>query len=255
MEAKIQKITIAPSKDSVGYILKRIKRDRRCCLTCQEFVSLGTNHSSRMESCKQQFTHGCVVVICNEQYTQLPSEILQLLGSNESVSAIWYIDNYDTYLTYKDNTLRSLTPVAKHSRSNSGNKCWSGHYIVYCKGGKQVPIEIPSRRTDRQIGNLYKDFCPTGELAEIKKRLVAELKSPLCCYICGETLCLGDAQICHLLPRDMGGFFRNNNLAWGHKDCNRMQGNNTIQNCLKKFETILKYQCTKNDFKKMSSST
>lgn len=74
-----------------------------------------------------------------------------------------------------------------------------------------------------------------------------------CCQICGEQFKYSEfllsakdpnsIQLCHEEPLNENFIMHNeDNCFWGHRQCNSMQGNHSIQSMMKKMEKIVEYQ-------------
>lgn len=245
LETKISKITIASYKNN-GYCLKRIKRDRRVAITYNTFIETYTNIENGIHQIKELCTHGVVILLENKDIDICSNILLGLLGSNNDVSCIWYITDRSILDSHKL-LIAKYNPVKKHTRSNSGNSAWSGEYIIFCKGGHQKSIIVPENETDRQLANLWYDYCSTQELSLIQLRLKNELFHGVPCYLCGKQITITDYKyidVCHIKSRHNLGF-TNKNIAWGHTICNSIHGDMSMDILLKKIETILQYQSNK----------
>jgi hypothetical protein len=87
----------------------------------------------------------------------------------------------------------------------------------------------------------------------VKKVFNGEFDSTTCCQICGEQFEYGDfllglknpkaIQLCHEEPlNEVKVMHTEENCFWGHRQCNAMQGDHSIDSMLKKMEKIVEYQ-------------
>jgi hypothetical protein len=87
----------------------------------------------------------------------------------------------------------------------------------------------------------------------VKKVFNGEFDSTTCCQICGEQFEYGDfllglknpkaIQLCHEEPLNEDKVMHTEeNCFWGHRQCNAMQGDHSIDSMLKKMEKIVEYQ-------------
>ncbi len=108
--------------------------------------------------------------------------------------------------------------------------------------------------------NLDKEASLKEEIQKIKIKLynifkkiyMENLDETTECYLCKEQLTVKnfmvDARIdgdgiqgCHIIPLEVGVMNHNaNNIELGHRDCNIMQGNRSVEETLMHFEKILK---------------
>lgn len=228
LKTKLSKILIAPYRKSYGFSLKRIRRDKRCCMRYMYYKRWFVMYKENTHTIlRAKYPNGVVVVLENNDYFVCESGIKKCIGSDDIVSAFWYISDRNVYNLNKD-LLERLKPVKKHIQTNVGNKAWSGDYIVYIKGGNQKSIVIPYCETERQIGNLEIDYCDEVELKRISMYFSTLKKTR--CLICNQHIEQLDenVEICHKKSVSSGGKFRLNNLFAGHKECNSILGDRSL---------------------------
>lgn len=87
----------------------------------------------------------------------------------------------------------------------------------------------------------------------VKKVFNGEVDSTTCCQICGEQFEYHDfllgaknpksIQLCHEEPLSENKIMHTEeNCVWGHRQCNAMQGDHSIESMLKKMEKIVEFQ-------------
>jgi hypothetical protein len=87
----------------------------------------------------------------------------------------------------------------------------------------------------------------------VKKVFNGEFDSTTCCQICGEQLEYGDfllgaknpksIQLCHEVPLSEEKIMHTeDNCVWGHRQCNAMQGDHSIDSMMYKMKKIVEYQ-------------
>lgn len=240
LKTKLSKILVAPYRKSYGFSLKRIRRDKRCCMRYRYYKRwLDMYKEKTHEILRTKYTNGVVCVLENNDYFVCEEGIKKCIGSDEIVSAFWYISDRNIYNVHKD-LLDTMKPVKKHIKTNIGNKAWSGDYIVYVKGGNQKSVIIPYVETDRQIGNLEIDYCDEVELTRISMCFSTLEKTK--CLICRRLIERLDenVEICHKQSVSSGGKFRLKNLFAGHKECNSIVGDRSLVDINQDFVTRLK---------------
>lgn len=165
---KFSKLRIAPYRKSLGFSLKRISRDKRCGIWYSNFKD---DYNGCLDTLEHNFPNGVIIILHNDDYHNCSDNVYSLLGSNNTVSSIWYIDTFEVYEENQGILHHFYDPVFKHTPVNVGNDSWRGEYIVCCRGGNNKSVVLPLIEKHRQLCNLWTDYCNSSTLDEMQSSL------------------------------------------------------------------------------------
>lgn len=305
-EIKIKLDHLHKARNNSTHIgLQRISRHQRVGITFTKFKIWEKEYGDQtIQKLKERYTNGLIIIFENNDYfkdsdSKFYVELKERLGSNNLVSSIIGIEDFDSFKTYFSEIKNmKLTPLKKLRKVNSGNDVWEGEYYVNVRGGRQKSIVIPAKRVD--LVNYDYDFCPEDELEKtinfltylmtfsingetafiseesknqfdqviinidfentianpknLKKKGILNSDNELICQLCLGTLniknffdsgeaTLNEVEIMHLIPLkanldSLDLKHTVENICWGHKICNRLQGEDSLADVKEKVVQI-----------------